>query len=445
MLYVLDEPSIGLHQRDNHKLIETLLRLRDLGNTVIVVEHDEDTIRVADHVVDIGPGAGEHGGNIVVSGPVTDLLKSRASLTGQYLTRKRRIPVPAMRREPKGMLTVRGAREHNLKDIDVDFPLGCMVAVTGVSGSGKSTLVNDILLRALMQKIYRSKEVPGPPHPDRGGRAPRQGDQHRPVADRAHAPVQPGDLHRGVRPHPPAVQRHDRGKVRGYQPGRFSFNVKGGRCEACAGDGTIKIEMHFLPDVYVPCEVCKGARYNRDTLDITFKGKNIAEVLDMPCEEALEFFANQPAIARHMQTLVDVGLGYVRLGPAGPDPVGWRGAAHQAGQRAVQAVDRSHHLHARRADHRPALRGHPQAARRAVPAGRPGQHRARDRAQPRRHQDGRLDHRPRARRRRRRRAGGRRRARPRQVAKTPESYTGQFLEPARLPTASRLKRWPRPR
>ena len=318
VLYVLDEPSIGLHQRDNHKLIETLLRLRDLGNTVIVVEHDEDTIRVADHVVDIGPGAGEHGGSIVVSGPVQELLKSKESLTGQYLTRKRVIPVPVMRREPKGMLTVKGAREHNLKDIDVDFPLGCMVAVTGVSGSGKSTLVNDILLRALMQKIYRSKEVPG---------------RHTRVVgidalDKVIS-IDQSPIGRTPRSNPATytgVFDHIRrlfsttteAKVRGYQPGRFSFNVKGGRCEACAGDGTIKIEMHFLPDVYVPCEVCKGARYNRDTLDITFKGKNIAEVLDMPCEEAAEFFSNQPVIARHMQTLRDVGLGYVRLGQPAP-------------------------------------------------------------------------------------------------------------------------------
>ena len=318
VLYVLDEPSIGLHQRDNHKLIETLIRLRDLGNTVIVVEHDEDTIRIADHVVDIGPGAGEHGGNIVVSGPVDELLKSKESITGQYLTRKRTIPVPAMRREPKGMLTVKGAREHNLKGIDVDFPLGCMVAVTGVSGSGKSTLVNDILLRALMQRIYRSKEVPG-----RHTRVEGM-DQLDKVISIDQSPI--GRTPRSNPATYTGVFDHIRrlfstateAKVRGYQPGRFSFNVKGGRCEACAGDGTIKIEMHFLPDVYVPCEVCKGARYNRDTLDITFKGKNIAEVLDMPCEEALEFFANQPPIARHMQTLVDVGLGYVRLGQPAP-------------------------------------------------------------------------------------------------------------------------------
>ena len=318
VLYVLDEPSIGLHQRDNHKLIETLLRLRDLGNTVIVVEHDEDTIRVSDHVVDIGPGAGEHGGTIVVSGPVSALLKSKHSITGQYLTGKKAIPVPAMRREPKGMLTVRGAREHNLKGIDVEFPLGCMVAITGVSGSGKSTLVNDILLRALMQKIYRSKEVAGRHTRIEGV------DQLDKVISIDQSPI--GRTPRSNPATYTGVFDHIRrlfsstteAKVRGYLPGRFSFNVKGGRCEACAGDGTIKIEMHFLPDVYVPCEVCKGARYNRDTLDVTFKGKNISDVLDMPCEEALEFFANQPPIARHMQTLVDVGLGYVRLGQPAP-------------------------------------------------------------------------------------------------------------------------------
>ncbi len=318
VLYVLDEPSIGLHQRDNRKLIDTLMRLRDLGNTVIVVEHDEETIRVADHVVDIGPGAGEHGGNVVVAGPVSALLKSRKSITGQYLTGKRSIPVPTMRRPGKGSITVRGAREHNLKGVDVEFPLGCMVAVTGVSGSGKSTLVNDILLRSLMQHIYKSKEVPG---------------RHKRIdgvdaVDKVIS-IDQSPIGRTPRSNPATytgmfdhVRRlfasTTEAKVRGYLPGRFSFNVKGGRCEACAGDGTIKIEMHFLPDVYVPCEVCKGARYNRDTLDITFKGKNIAEVLDMPCDDAVEFFANQPVIARHMRTLVDVGLGYVRLGQPAP-------------------------------------------------------------------------------------------------------------------------------
>jgi excinuclease ABC subunit A len=318
VLYVLDEPSIGLHQRDNRRLIDTLLRLRDLGNTVIVVEHDEETIRVADYVVDIGPGAGEHGGEVVVAGSVPTLLKSKQSVTAQYLTGKRSIPVPAMRREPKGILTIRGAREHNLKGVDVEFPLGCMVAVTGVSGSGKSTLVNDILLRALMQRVYKSKEVPGRHKRIEGAEA----------LDKVIS-IDQSPIGRTPRSNPATytgVFDHIRklfastteAKVRGYLPGRFSFNVKGGRCEACAGDGTIKIEMHFLPDVYVPCEVCKGARYNRDTLDITFKGKNISEVLDLPCEEALEFFANQPVIARHMQTLVDVGLGYVRLGQPAP-------------------------------------------------------------------------------------------------------------------------------
>ena len=319
VLYVLDEPSIGLHQRDNRRLIDTLTRLRDLGNTVLVVEHDEDTIAVADYVVDIGPGAGEHGGGIVHAGTVKQLLKNKASLTGQYLAGKKVIPVPESRRPANGeVLRVVGAREHNLRSIDVDFPLGVLTCVTGVSGSGKSTLVNDILLRALMSKIYSSKTPPG---------------LHKKVTGIEHLDkvinIDQSPIGRTPRSNPATytgVFDHVRklfaqtneAKVRGYLPGRFSFNVKGGRCENCAGDGTIKIEMHFLPDVYVPCEVCKGARYNRDTLDIEFKGKNIAEVLDMPCEEALEFFANQPAIARHMQTLVDVGLGYVRLGQPAP-------------------------------------------------------------------------------------------------------------------------------
>ncbi len=319
VLYVLDEPSIGLHQRDNQRLIETLMRLRNLGNTVIVVEHDEETIRVADHVVDIGPGAGEHGGEIIVSGTLKDLLKSKPSITGQYLSGKRKIEVPSLRREPGAdWLAVRGAREHNLQNIDVEFPLGCFVAVTGVSGSGKSSLVGDILHPALMQKIYRSREVPGRHKKIEGaesidkvinidqspiGRTPRSN------------PATYTGVFDKIRTLFATTQE---AKIRGYQPGRFSFNVKGGRCEACQGDGTIKIEMHFLPDVYVPCEVCKGARYNRDTLDITWKGKNIAEVLDMPADEALEFFANQPSIARQMQTLVDVGLGYVRLGQPAP-------------------------------------------------------------------------------------------------------------------------------
>jgi excinuclease ABC subunit A len=319
VLYVLDEPSIGLHQRDNRRLIETLERLRDLGNTVLVVEHDEETIKVADHVVDIGPGAGEHGGDIVYAGAVKGLLRSRASVTGQYLSGKKSIPVPALRRKPSDdYLVVRGARENNLKDIDVEFPLGCLVAVTGVSGSGKSTLVNEILLRSLMQRVYGSKIPPGRHRSVEGLEAIDK------VIDIDQSPI--GRTPRSNPATYTGVFDHIRklfaqtteAKVRGYLPGRFSFNVNGGRCEACAGDGTIKIEMHFLPDVYVPCEVCKGARYNRDTLDITFKDKNIADVLDLSCEEALEFFGNQPAIARHMQTIVDVGLGYVRLGQPAP-------------------------------------------------------------------------------------------------------------------------------
>jgi excinuclease ABC subunit A len=319
VLYVLDEPSIGLHQRDNQRLIETLVRMRDLGNTVLVVEHDEDTMKVADHIVDIGPGAGEHGGTIVHSGTYKQLLKNKDSVTGQYLSGKRSIPVPGTRRPGNGnIVTVVGAEENNLKDVSVDFPLGKFVCVTGVSGSGKSTLVNEILLRSLMQRIYTSKVPPGLHKRIEGmeqldkviaidqspiGRTPRSNPA----------------TYTGVFDHIRKLfAQTNEANIRGYQPGRFSFNVKGGRCEACQGDGTIKIEMHFLPDVYVPCEVCKGKRYNRDTLEIMFKGKNIAEVLAMPIEEALEFFSNQPPIARHMQTLVDVGLGYVRLGQPAP-------------------------------------------------------------------------------------------------------------------------------
>jgi excinuclease ABC subunit A len=315
VLYVLDEPSIGLHQRDNRRLIDTLIRLRDLGNTVLVVEHDEDTIRVADYVVDIGPGAGEHGGDVVYAGGVKGLLRSKKSITGQYVSGRRVIPVPEARRPLNlSRLVVRGAREHNLKNVDVEFPLGAFVAVTGVSGSGKSTLVNDILYRSLMQKVYGSRTPPGRHKTVEGL------DQIDKVINIDQSPIgrtprsNPA-TYTGVFDHIRKLfaQTHE-AKVRGYLPGRFSFNVAGGRCEACAGDGTIKIEMHFLPDVYVPCEVCKGARYNRDTLDITFKDKNISDVLNMSCEEGVEFFSNQPAIARHLQTIVDVGLGYVRLG-----------------------------------------------------------------------------------------------------------------------------------
>ena len=319
VLYVLDEPSIGLHQRDNKRLIETLQRLRDLGNTVIVVEHDEDTIRVADHVVDIGPGAGEHGGQVVHSGTVAQLKKNTSSLTGKYLSGKIEIPVPALRRKTGDeWVTIRGAREHNLKEIDVEIPLGCFVAVTGVSGSGKSTLVSDILHKALMQHIYSAKTPPGLHKRVEGLEALDKiiNIDQQPIG---RTPRSNPATYTGVFDHIRKLfAKTQEAKVRGYLPGRFSFNVKGGRCEACSGDGTIKIEMHFLPDVYVPCEICDGARYNRDTLEIEFKGKNIAEVLELSCEEALEFFLNQPPIARHMQTLVDVGLGYVRLGQPAP-------------------------------------------------------------------------------------------------------------------------------
>ncbi len=316
VLYVLDEPSIGLHQRDNQRLIETLVRLKDLGNTLIVVEHDEDTIRTADWVVDIGPGAGEHGGQIVYSGKVPGLLKHPDSQTGQYLSGRRQIPLPGVRRprDATRQLTVHGARENNLQHIDVSFPLGLFVAVTGVSGSGKSTLVNDILYTALAKQIYGARAVPG---------------RHTKITGLEHVDkvihVDQSPIGRTPRSNPATytgVFDHIRklfastaeAKMRGYLQGRFSFNVKGGRCEACAGDGTIKIEMNFLPDVYVPCEVCHGARYNRETLEVHYKGKTIAEVLDMPIEEAVDFFAAIPAIARHMRTLVEVGLGYVRLG-----------------------------------------------------------------------------------------------------------------------------------
>ena len=316
VLYVLDEPSIGLHQRDNQKLLDTLLRLRDLGNTLIVVEHDEDTIKAADWVVDIGPGAGEHGGHVVVSGTVDELTASPDSLTGAYLSGRREIEVPKTRRKPaKGReLTVKGAAANNLRNVDVSFPLGLFVAVTGVSGSGKSTLVNDILYRALARELNGARTVPG---------------KHVRVTGMDHLDkvvhVDQGPIGRTPRSNPATytgVFDHIRklfaatteAKVRGYQQGRFSFNVKGGRCEACAGDGTIKIEMQFLPDVYVPCEVCHGARYNTDTLQVHYKGKSISEVLDLPIEEASSFFEAVPAIHRHLKTLVDVGLGYVRLG-----------------------------------------------------------------------------------------------------------------------------------
>ena len=315
VLYILDEPSIGLHQRDNQRLIETLVRLRDMGNTLIVVEHDEETIRIADHIVDIGPGAGEHGGRIVAEGTLDDLIAEPESITGDYLSGRRSIPVPPTRRIGiGGSLTVVGATENNLKGMDVEFPLGMLVAVTGVSGSGKSSLVNDILSKALHHRLHRARDLPG---------------RHRRLVgverlDKV-IDIDQSPIGRTPRSNPATytgVFDHVRNlfastpeaRARGYMPGRFSFNVKGGRCEACMGDGTIKIEMHFLPDVYVPCEVCGGRRYNRDTLQILWKGHTIAEILAMSVEEALGFFENQPKIVRILQTIYDVGLGYIRLG-----------------------------------------------------------------------------------------------------------------------------------
>jgi len=320
VLYVLDEPSIGLHQRDNHRLIDTLLRLRDLGNMLIVVEHDEDTIRSADWVVDIGPRAGEHGGEIVVEGTVNDLLTSEESITGAYLSGRRSIPVPMIRRpRQKGReVVVEGAREHNLRNIDVAFPLGCFVAITGVSGSGKSTLVNDILYAALATKINGAKMPAGRHKRVRNVELLDKvvGVDQSPIG---RTPRSNPATYTGVFDHIRKLfSETTEAKIRGYQQGRFSFNVKGGRCENCAGDGTIKIEMNFLPDVYVPCEVCKGARYNRETLEVHYKGKTISEVLEMPIEEAAQFFKPINKIARHLDTLVDVGLGYVRLGQPAP-------------------------------------------------------------------------------------------------------------------------------
>ena len=315
VLYILDEPSIGLHQRDNARLIKTLLRLRDLGNTLLVVEHDEDTMRAADHIIDIGPGAGEHGGYVVAEGTYDDIIANTNSLTGDYLARRKRVPLPEQRREGSGRtLVIRGARENNLKNLTVEVPLGKFVVVTGVSGSGKSTLITDILYRKLAHSLYRAHEKPGAHDSIEGmeyldkvididqspiGRTPRSN------------PATYTNAFTGIRE---LFAQVPEARIRGYQPGRFSFNVKGGRCEACKGEGIVKIEMNFLPDVYVPCEVCKGKRYNREALEIHYKGKNISEVLDMTVEEAMGFFANVPSIFNKMKTLYDVGLGYMRLG-----------------------------------------------------------------------------------------------------------------------------------
>ena len=315
VLYILDEPSIGLHQRDNNRLLATLRHLRDLGNTLIVVEHDEDTMYAADHIIDIGPGAGEHGGEVVAEGTAAEIIKNPASITGQYLSRKKFIPVPAERRRGNGcFLEIVGASENNLKDVNVKFPLGTLTLVTGVSGSGKSTLVNEILYRGVASRLYRAKGKPGKHKKIKGlehidkvinidqqpiGRTPRSN------------PATYTGVFDAIRE---LFSQVSESRMRGYKAGRFSFNVKGGRCEACRGDGILKIEMQFLPDVYVPCEVCKGARYNRETLEVHYKGKTIAEVLDMTIDEAVEFFANVPRIARKLEIIRDVGLGYIRLG-----------------------------------------------------------------------------------------------------------------------------------
>jgi excinuclease ABC subunit A len=315
VLYILDEPSIGLHQRDNSRLLATLQHLRDMGNTVIVVEHDEATIRAADYVVDIGPGAGAHGGQVVAAGTPEEVADCPDSITGQYLAGVRFIPTPKTRRPGNGKsIIIKGAREHNLKNIDVEIPLGLFVCVTGVSGSGKSTLINEILYKRLAHELHRAAARPGSHADILGvehlnkvinidqspiGRTPRSN------------PATYIGAFDGIRE---VFSLTPEARMRGYKPGRFSFNVKGGRCEACRGDGIIKIEMHFLPDVYVPCEVCKGRRYNRETLEIRYKGKTIADVLDMRAEEALEFFQNIPSVQRKLQTLCDVGLGYIRLG-----------------------------------------------------------------------------------------------------------------------------------
>ena len=312
--YILDEPSIGLHQRDNDKLLNTLKHLRDLGNSVLVVEHDEDTMRAADYIVDIGPGAGEHGGQVVAAGTAEDIMKNENSITGAYLSGRMKIPVPKTRRTPTGWLTVKGAQENNLKNIDVDFPLGVLTCVTGVSGSGKSSLVNELLYKRLAKELNRARTIPGK-HADIVGME---------QLDKVIA-IDQSPIGRTPRSNPATYtgvfdQIRDLfaatadARARGYKKGRFSFNVKGGRCEACSGDGIIKIEMHFLPDVYVPCEVCQGKRYNRETLEVKYKGKSIYDVLNMTVEEAMHFFEPVPSIRRKIETLYDVGLSYIRLG-----------------------------------------------------------------------------------------------------------------------------------
>ena len=404
VLYVLDEPSIGLHQRDNARLLETLKRLRDLGNTVIVVEHDEDAIRLADYVLDIGPGAGMHGGHIVAQGTPAEIMKNPKSLTGKYLTGEMSVAIPE-RKPPNHRRTIKviNARGNNLKNVSAEIPLGLFTCVTGVSGGGKSTLLIDTLYKAIARKLNNASEgaaphdrIEGLEHIDKIididqspiGRTPRSNPA---TYTGAFTPIR--EWFAGL---PEA-------KARGYEPGRFSFNVKGGRCEACQGDGVIKIEMHFLPDVYVTCDTCKGKRYNRETLEVLFKGKSIADVLDMTVEEAAEFFKAVPARPRNVQDAAPRRPRLHPCRPAGDDAVRRRSPARQAGQGTVKARHRPHALHPGRADHRPAFPRRRETAGSAARAGLAGQHGGRDRAQSRSHQDRRLGDRPRPRRRRRRR------------------------------------------
>ncbi len=403
VLYILDEPSIGLHQRDNTKLIGTLERLRDLGNTVIVVEHDEGTMRAADYLIDLGPGAGEHGGEIVAAGTPAQVTRVKKSATGQYLSGKRSIPIPAERRVPNGELVVTGARQHNLKSVDAEFPLGVFTCVTGVSGSGKSTLVNEILYRAVANRLHKARLRPGA-HDRITGL-----DQIDKVIDIDQSPIgrtprsNPA-TYTGVFDHIRELFTKTReARARGYKPGRFSFNVKGGRCEVCKGDGQIKIEMHFLPDVYVPCEQCHGKRYNRETLEVRFKGKSIADVLEMPVDEAVDFFSNIPKIHRRIKTLADVGLDYIRLGqPATTLSGGEAQRVKLATELSKVATGETLYIL-----DEPTTGLHFADVERLLevlgPARRPGQLGARDRAQPRRDQDRRPPDRP--------RPGGRRRGR----------------------------------
>ena len=397
VLYVLDEPSIGLHQRDNGRLLTTLKNLRDQGNTVIVVEHDEEAIREADHVIDLGPGAGVHGGEMIAEGTPADIAAAPASVTGQYLTGSRAIPIPAERRRGNGKkVVVRGATGNNLQAVTAEFPLGTFTCVTGVSGGGKSTLTVETLFKTASMRLNGARQTPAPCEEIRGlehldkvididqspiGRTPRSNPA---TYTGAFGPIR--DWYAGL----------PESKARGYRPGRFSFNVKGGRCEACQGDGVIKIEMHFLPDVYVTCETCKGKRYNRETLEVLFKGKSISDVLDMTVEDAEAFFGAVPAIREKMTTLMRVGLGYIKVGQQATTLSGGEAQRVKLQQGAGAALDRADAVYPGRADDGAAFRGYPQAAGSAARTGGAGQHGGGDRAQPRRDQDRGPHHRHRA-------------------------------------------------